>query len=283
MNTARKKACVMGWPIAHSRSPMIHGYWLKKHGISGTYDRVPVEPENLASFFQSLRDGQFTGCNVTLPHKHNALKHIDLPDERVTRIGALNTVWKQDGKLHATSTDGPGFLANLQATVPDFKVQAATATVFGAGGSARAIIDELLRNGCTTVTIYNRTKSRAEELADLFGPQVKVTDHQDLPRHLTKTDLLINTTSAGIGDAEKLQLPWAELKQNAVVADITYVPLVTPFLRDAKSRGHRTVTGLGMLLHQAVFGFEKWFGVKPVVTDELYTLVARDIDPDYQR
>jgi shikimate dehydrogenase len=283
MNTAIKKACVIGWPIAHSRSPLIHGYWLKQHGISGSYDRVPVEPENLASFFQSLRDGRFTGCNVTLPHKQNALKYIDHPDERVARIGALNTVWKQEGKFHATSTDGPGFLANLQATIPDFKVQGAAATVLGAGGSARAITDELLRNGCVTVTIYNRTKARADELKQLFGPQVKVADHQDLAQHLTKTDLLINTTSAGIGDAEALHLPWAELKQNAVVSDITYVPLVTQFLQDAKARRLRTVTGLGMLLHQAVFGFEKWFGVKPAVTDELYTLVARDIDPDYRR
>jgi shikimate dehydrogenase len=282
MNSAPKNACVIGWPIAHSRSPLIHGYWLKQHGISGTYDRVPVEPENLGHFFQSLRDGHFTGCNVTLPHKQSAMTHIDHPDERVTRIGALNTVWNQDGKLHATSTDGPGFLANLKATIPDFKIQGATATVLGAGGSARAIIDELLRNGCESIAIYNRTRARAEELAQLFGKQLHVANNHDLASHLAKTDLLINTTSAGIGDAGKLELPWQELNKNAVVSDITYVPLVTPFLQDAKDRGHCTVTGLGMLLQQAVFGFEKWFGVKPIVTNELHTLVARDIDPDYK-
>jgi shikimate dehydrogenase len=193
----------------------------------------------------------------------------------------LNTIWNQDGRLLATSTDGPGFLANFQATVPDFEVQGTKATVLGAGGSARAVIDELLRNGSSSVTIYNRTKARAEELIHIFGKHLQVADGQDLPKHLANTDLLINTTSAGIGDAEKLQLPWAELKKNAVVSDITYVPLVTQFLHDAKANGHRTVSGLGMLLHQAVFGFEKWFGVKPIVTDELYTLVARDIDPDH--
>lgn len=282
MSSDPPKACVIGWPIAHSRSPLIHGYWLKHHGIAGSYDRMPVQPENLPSFFKSLRRGAFIGCNVTLPHKQNALAHIDHPDDRVRRIGALNTVWQQDGTLHATSTDGPGFLANLKATLPDFDTSDKTAAVLGAGGSARAIIDELLRSGCTCVNIFNRTKARAEELANIFGPSVTVTDHHDLPNQLAKTDFLINTTSAGIGDTEKLDLPWHELNKNAVVSDITYVPLVTPFLLDAKARGHRTVTGLGMLLHQAVFGFEKWFGVKPQVTDELYNLVARDIDPDDQ-
>lgn len=283
MNSISPKACVIGWPVAHSRSPLIHGYWLKQHGLSGSYDRMPVQPGDLRSFFQTLRAGEFVGCNVTLPHKQNALAYIDHPDARVTRIGALNTVWKQDGLLHATSTDGPGFLANLGATIPGFEIQDGTTTVLGAGGSARAIIDELLRNGSTSVAIYNRTHARAEELANIFGKSVHVADHQDLPECLAKTQLLINTTSAGIGDAGKLDIPWHTLNHSAVVADITYVPLVTPFLQEAKVRGHRTVTGLGMLLHQAVFGFEKWFGVKPEVTDDLYTLVARDIDPDYAR
>jgi shikimate dehydrogenase len=282
MTAAPKKACVIGWPISHSRSPMIHCYWLKQHGISGSYERMPVEPQNLAHFFQDLRDGNFAGCNVTLPHKQNALAYVDHSDERVKRIGALNTVWKQDGKLHATSTDGPGFLANLKATLPNFNTKDKTATVLGAGGSARAIIDELQRSGCTRVNVFNRTQARAEELAKVFGPTVAVANHHDLQQHLAETDLLVNTTSAGIGDAEKLEIPWPALNNNAVVSDISYVPLLTPFLQNAKARGHRTVTGLGMLLHQAVFGFEKWFGVKPQVSAELYNLVARDIDPDYQ-
>jgi shikimate dehydrogenase len=281
MNISTRRACVVGWPIAHSRSPLIHGFWLKQHGISGSYERKPVKPENLDQFFKSLRAGEYVGCNVTLPHKQNALAHVDRPDARVSRIGALNTVWKQDGLLQATSTDGPGFLANLQLAHRDFDIRGGATAVLGAGGSARAIVDELLRYGAGDVAIYNRTKSRAEELEQVFGPAVHVTDTQDLPKFFAKTQLLINTTSAGIGDAEKLDIPWTDLNPNAVVADITYVPLVTPFLQDAKTRGHRIVTGLGMLLHQAVFGFEKWFGVTPKVTDELYTLVARDIDPDY--
>jgi shikimate dehydrogenase len=282
MTNLAPKACVIGWPISHSRSPLIHGYWLKQYGLAGSYERKPVEPEKLAAFCETLRKGDFAGCNVTLPHKQSALAFIDHPDARVTRIGALNTVWKKAGSLHATSTDGPGYLANLHSTQPDFIVENGTAVVLGAGGSARAIIDEMIRQGVPKIIVFNRTKARAEELARLFGPQVQVSDAIDLPNHFASAQLLINTTSAGISDGEKLIVPWQALNKNAMVSDISYVPLVTPFLEDAKGRGHRIVTGLGMLLHQAVFGFEKWFGVKPTVTPELYDLIARDIDPDYQ-
>jgi shikimate dehydrogenase len=282
MTNLAPKACVIGWPISHSRSPLIHGYWLKYHGLPGSYERKPVEPKNLPAFFETLRKGDFVGCNVTLPHKQNTLALVDNPDARVTRIGALNTVWKEAGSLHATTTDGPGFVANLQSALPDFALKNGTAVVLGAGGSARAIIDEMLRQGAPKVIVFNRTKARAEELAKLFGPHVQASDAIDLPSQFANAHLLINTTSAGIADSEKLVVPWQALNKNAVVSDISYVPLVTPFLEDAKTRGHRIVTGLGMLLHQAVFGFEKWFGVKPAVTPELYTLIARDIDPEYQ-
>ena len=282
MTNLAPKVCVIGWPISHSRSPLIHGYWLKEHNLTGSYERQPVEPKNLAAFFGDLRNGAFTGCNVTLPHKQTTLAFIQHPDSRVSRIGALNTVWTEAEELHATSTDGPGFLANLRSAQSDLILQNSTVIILGAGGSSRAIIDEMLRQGAPRVIVFNRTKARAEELTKLFGPQVQAIDAIDLPRHFSKAQLLINTTSAGIGNGEKLAVPWQSLNQNAVVSDLSYVPLVTPFLQDAKARGYRIVTGLGMLLHQAVFGFEKWFGVRPAVTPELYTLVAQDIDPDYR-
>lgn len=275
------EASVIGWPIAHSRSPLIHGHWLKQHAIAGRYRKLAVSPEDLQTFIAKLRHGEHVGTNVTLPHKETALKFIDEPDHRVRRIGALNTIWRADGKLHATSTDGPGFVANLQKTLPDFQIAASTATILGAGGSARSIVDELLRSGVDRIVVHNRTLSRAEALAQHFGPKVVAVRAEDLGQSFARTGLLINTTSMEINQGDPLRLPWQQLTGDAVVADIVYTPLVTPFLRTAQSFDHVIVPGLGMLLHQAVVGFEKWFGLRPEVTKELYDLVAKDIDPDY--
>jgi shikimate dehydrogenase len=276
------EACVIGWPISHSRSPLIHGYWLKQHGIDGHYSKQAVTPAGLQDFISSLRHGQRVGANVTLPHKEAALQFVDEADDRARRIGALNTIWREDEKLHATSTDGAGFLANLRQTVPDFAVENAPVTILGAGGSARAIVDELLRTGVDRVSIHNRTISRAEALADHFGSRVRALADNELRTALTEAGLLVNTTSAGMNTEGELAIPWDKLSDRAVVADIVYTPLLTPFLVTARSRGHAIVPGLGMLLHQAVVGFEKWFGVFPAVTKDLHDLVARDIDPDYQ-
>jgi shikimate dehydrogenase len=276
------KAGVIGWPISHSRSPLIHGYWLKLHGIDGSYDKNAVGPQDLKRFIDDLHHGDRVGTNVTLPHKETAIAFVDEPDERVRRIGALNTIWRENGKLHATSTDGPGFLASIKQSLPAFDITAGPVTILGAGGSVRSIADELLRVGVNTIAIWNRTPARAEALAHHFGKNISTVPSADLPKAFERTHLLINTTSAGLKGEAELELPWHMLKQSAAVADIVYTPLVTPFLQHAQSRGHAVVPGLGMLLHQAVVGFEKWFGVKPVVTEELHDLVARDIDPDYQ-
>jgi shikimate dehydrogenase len=276
------RASVIGWPISHSRSPLIHGYWLKRLGLEGRYEKHAVQPEDLEDFINSLRSGDHVGTNVTQPHKERAVACVDEPDDRVRRIGALNTIWRENGKLCATSTDGPGFLANVQATLPDFRIADGPVAVLGAGGSARSIIDELLRQGVDRIYLVNRTFARAERLAVHFGAEVKPVELKHVSEALAPSHLLINTASAGFAGSDDVTLPWNDLDASATVADIVYTPLVTPFLQEAKARGHAIVPGLGMLLHQAVVGFEKWFGQRPLVTPELYTLVARDIDPDYQ-
>jgi shikimate dehydrogenase len=278
-----KRATVIGWPIAHSRSPLIHGYWLKKHKLDGSYDRVPVEPAQLGVFIQGIRHGSHVGTNVTLPHKEAALSFIDEPDDRVRRIESLNTIWRENGKLCATSTDGPGFMANLATLQPQFDIASGVIVILGAGGSTRAIVDEALRRGATQILIHNRTASKAHAIADHFGQKVKAVDLIALPNALQRCMLLINTTSAGISDTGELIVPWQDVNAKAVVSDITYTPLITPFLKQAQARDHDIVPGLGMLLHQAVDGFEKWFGQRPDVTADLYDLVAKDVDPDYMR
>jgi shikimate dehydrogenase len=276
------KASVIGWPIAHSRSPLIHGFWLQQLGIDGRYEKHAVAPHDLKAFLDTLRNGEHVGTNVTLPHKEQAVLLVDEPDDRVRRTGALNTIWRENGKLCASSTDGQGFMANLETTLPDFSVTGAAVTVLGAGGSARSILDELLRQGVDRIYVANRTLARAEALATHFGAKIRPLAMRHVSSALTDCRLLINTTSAGLSDEGAMELPWTDLKKSAAVADIVYTPLVTPFLKAAQVRGHAVVPGLGMLLHQAVVGFEKWFGKRPTVTPELYTLVARDIDPDYQ-
>lgn len=277
------RACVIGWPIAHSRSPLIHGYWLQQHGIDGYYTREPVEPENLAAFFARLRAGEFAGCNVTMPHKEASLALVDDVDARVQRMGSLNTVYHDGGRLCATSTDGPGFVASVQDAVPGFNLADRPVLLLGAGGSARAIADELLRIGTETILVHNRTRARAEELAQLLGPAIVPVDAQDMAARTADCGLVVNTVPASAHAGLPADDILRPLRDHAVVADIIYTPLVTPFLVAARHRGHRTVPGLGMLLHQAVPGFEKWFGVRPVVTPALYDLVATDIDPDYRR
>jgi shikimate dehydrogenase len=276
------KACVIGWPINHSRSPLIHGHWLQQHNLLGQYEKIAVDPTHLQLFLNSIRGGDIAGCNVTIPHKEAALAFVDQPDDRVKRIGALNTIWRENGKLHATSTDGPGFVANVKSYLPDFSFTAKTVTILGAGGSARALIDEMLREGADQIFIYNRTYARADLLAQHFGPVLKAIHSEHLAPSLMQTDLLINTTSQGMNSESQIHIPWESLKPTAVAADIVYTPLVTAFLKSAQHGGHPIVPGLGMLLHQAVLGFEKWFGVRPQVTAELYALIARDIDADYK-
>lgn len=277
------KACVIGFPIKHSRSPLIHGHWLNILGIEGNYERIEVSPDSLAAFLGDLARNGYAGCNITLPHKERAAALVDHVDDRVTRTGSVNTVYVRDYETWATSTDGEGFVENINWRVPEFEFAGKTATVMGAGGSARAIVDELLRRDVENVILANRTLERASAIADVFGERVLAIPFPAISQYLPKTDLLVNTTSAGIVDQQSLEIPLEHLPEHAIVTDINYVPLLTPFLLQAISQGLTIVPGLGMLLHQAVKGFEIWFGIRPTVTEDLYDLIARDIDPGYRR
>ncbi|MFO1032736.1 MAG: shikimate dehydrogenase [Hyphomicrobiales bacterium] len=271
------KACVIGHPVSHSRSPLIHNTWLRQLGIDGLYERQDVAPQDLSSFISSLSTSSYAGCNVTLPHKEVVAGLVDVPDERVARTGSANTLFKRDGKICATTTDGEGFVQNVLWRNPGFSFSGSHVTILGAGGSSRAIIDELLLRGVDRISLVNRTLSRAEDLANLFGPKVKALALDQVKEALPTADLLVNTTSAGIASTDDFAIDLSALKPAATVADINYVPLITPFLQRASAAGHVIVPGLGMLLHQAVTGFELWFGQRPPVTEDLYNLVAADI------
>lgn len=271
------RACVIGWPVEHSRSPLIHRYWLKQYGIEGAYEKEAVRPEELAEFLGALQARGYAGCNVTLPHKEGALRAAESADEAAVAIGAANTLWLDpDGTLHASNTDTYGFMTNLEAEAPDWN-PGLPVTVLGAGGAARAILQGLLDAGATRIFLANRTRGRAEEVARAFGPSVKVVDWEDRNRALKGCGLLVNATSLGMTGKEKLDIDLAALPKAAVVADIVYAPLETALLAAARARGNRTVDGLGMLLYQAVPGFERWFGIRPEVTPELRAHVAASL------
>jgi len=272
------RACVIGWPVEHSRSPLIHRYWLKQYGIDGAYEKEAVRPEDLARFLGSLQARGYAGANVTLPHKEAALRAAESADEAAVTIGAANTLWLDpDGTLHASNTDAYGFMTNLEAQAPDWNKERRPVMVLGAGGAARAILYGLLVGGAARVLITNRTRDRAEALAEAFGSAVSVVDWEDRNKALAGCGLLVNATSLGMTGKEALDIDLAALPKDAVVADIVYSPLKTKLLAAAHARGNRTVDGLGMLLHQAVPGFERWFGVRPEVTPELKAHVAASL------
>jgi shikimate dehydrogenase len=272
-----KKACVIGWPIAHSRSPLIHNHWLKTLGIEGAYEKVAVEPEKAGGFLRNLEANGYAGCNVTIPHKEAAYAVMDDVDGTARKLGAVNTVYIRGGKLHGTSTDGEGFLANLQSAVPSLVLKGQKIVILGAGGSARSIVPSLQGAGAGHIVIVNRSLDRAEKLRSDMGPGIEARQWRDRAVALRETAILINTTSLGMKGQPDLEIDLAPLPKTAVVADIVYVPLETGFLRAARVAGYRTVGGLGMLLHQAVRGFELWFGVRPMVTPELEQIVMRDV------
>ncbi|WP_454651433.1 shikimate dehydrogenase [Bradyrhizobium liaoningense] len=273
--TKAPAACLIGWPAAHSRSPLIHHYWLRTLGIAGGYVIEAVPPENLRDFVLRLSLRGFVGANVTIPHKESVLA-LSTPDARATAVGAANTLWFADGELRSTNTDVEGFLNNLDASAPGWGA-AEEALVLGAGGSARAVVFGLLERGITCVHVANRTVARAEALATQFGPNVRPLSWDAIDDVLPRVKLLVNTTSLGMHGQPSLDLDVARLPQAAVVADLVYVPLVTPLLAAATARGLKTADGLGMLLHQAVRGFELWFGRRPEVTEELRALVEADL------
>jgi shikimate dehydrogenase len=276
--TQHLKACVIGWPIKHSRSPIIHGYWLRHHGIDGDYGKIAVPPEDVPAFIRGLRPAGYRGCNVTVPHKEAVIGLVDRLEEPAEAVGAANTVWiEADGRLAATNTDIYGFGTHLVRSAPQWRPERGPALVLGAGGAARAVVYALLAMGVPEVRLANRTRDRAEELRLAFGPRVAVIAWEAREPALADTTLLVNTTTLGMAGAEPLVIDLAGLPGGAVVADIVYVPLETALLSNARRRGLVAVDGLGMLLHQAVPGFEKWFGVRPEVTDVLRSLVVADI------
>jgi shikimate dehydrogenase len=273
-----KRACVIGWPVAHSRSPIIHRYWLKLYGLDGAYVMEAVRPEEIGGFLKGLGKRGYAGANVTLPHKEAALAAADRPDQAATAIGAANTLWLDDkGLLHASNTDAYGFMTHLSAEAPDWNKGGRPVMVLGAGGAARAVLHGLLEAGAAKILLANRTEGRAKALAEGFGSRVQVIPWEERNRALAGSGLLVNATSLGMTGKPPLDLDLSVLPADATVADIVYSPLETALLAAARARGNRTVDGLGMLLHQAVPGFERWFGVRPEVTPELRAHVAANL------
>ncbi len=269
-------ACVIGWPAAHSRSPIIHKYWLKSFGIEGDYRIEAVEPENFSAFIASLQARGYRGANVTIPHKEQALA-LAQADERAKAVGAANTLWFDGDILRATNTDVEGFVNNLDAWSPGWDKRVSTALVLGAGGSARAVLFGLLERGVRTIHLVNRTLPRAEELVRQFGARVKPATWNRVGELLPQADLLVNTTSLDMTGQPPLDIDTSLLPKNALVAENVFAPLETELLKAARGRGLATADGLGMLLHQAVRGFSLWFGEKPEVTAELRALVEADL------
>lgn len=273
---APPRAGVVGWPVAHSRSPLIHGHWLKTLRIAGSYDRIAVPPADIARFLADLPTSGLVGCNVTVPHKEAAFAAADRFDDIALAIGAVNTLWLEDGQRLATNTDGPGFLANLDETVPSWSTRPGAALVLGAGGAARAIVWGLRERGFA-VRIVNRTVERAKDLAARFGADATAHPLDAASALAAEADIVVNTTTLGMAGSEPLPLDMDRLRPGTIACDIVYTPLITPFLAAAAARGLPTVDGLGMLLHQAVVGFSHWFGVRPKVTPELRRLILDDL------
>jgi shikimate dehydrogenase len=270
------RACVIGHLVAHSRSPLLHGHWLKTLGIAGAYECADVTEPDFPDFLRNLRAQGYVGGNITVPHKEAAFRLVDRRDEAAQATGAVNTVWYEGDRLVGGNTDAYGFIAHLDASIPRWNETARRAVVLGAGGAARAVVHALLERG-VEIVVVNRTMARAQDLARHFSQRVSAESFAGLPQLLGRADLVVNTTLLGMVDKPALDLDLAPLKPAAIVYDIVYVPLETEFLRAAKQTGHRTVDGLGMLLHQAVPGFARWFGATPRVTAELRSLVESDI------
>ena len=271
-----KRACVIGWPISHTLSPVIHGYWLRTYGVEGEYGKIAVEPKDFEAFVTSLAANGFCGANVTVPHKIEAYQLCERRDGAADAIGAVNTLWIDCGKLVGSNTDAFGFLANLDCEAPGWD-RGGIAVVIGAGGAARAILWALRQRGFEDIRIVNRTKPRAEELAAAFPPS-SAHSFDELDRALERAQLIVNTSTLGMKGAPPLAIDLSPVAASATVCDIVYSPLETALLAQARRHGLRAVDGLGMLLHQAVPGFETWFGVRPQVTPELRKAVLAAIE-----
>ena len=273
-----KLAGVLGWPVAHSLSPRLHNFWLEKYGVDGVFVPLPVAPEHFAQTLRVLSHMGFSGVNVTVPHKEAALVAVDESDDIARRIGAVNTVlFREDGSLLGTNTDGAGFLAHLHDQVPGFQPAARPAVVIGAGGAARAITVALVDAGTPEIRVCNRTLARAETLALRLGAGARVINWVDRAGALDGAGIVVNVTTQGMTGREPLDLDLNHLPREAVVYDIVYNPLETPLMASARARGNLVVGGLGMLLHQAVPGFAAWFGIEPAVCEDLIAHVTQGL------
>ncbi len=282
MENHTQKACVIGWPIEHSRSPLIHNHWIAEHGLNARYDKRPVKPEELEDFLLGLERMGLRGCNVTIPHKERAFRIVAQANPSgvtpmAARLQAANTIWLENGKPCADNTDVHGFMENFRQSCPHWRAQDQSVTIIGAGGAARAIAAGFAAAGVKRITLANRTVEKAEQIAARMDGPLHPRGLESLPKVLPETDVLVNATSLGMTGQPPLDVDITALPAHAIVADIVYVPLRTQLLRQAESRGLDVVEGLGMLLHQAVPGFERWFGLRPSVTPQLRRLVEKDI------
>jgi shikimate dehydrogenase len=276
INPAGPRAFVTGWPVKHSRSPLIHGYWLHEYGLGGTYELAEIAPEKFADFLENLGTLGYVGGNVTVPYKEKAFSHCAGLTKVAANLKAVNTLWMESGKLWGDNTDVSGFLAALDSDAPGWEQNCQKAVVLGAGGAARAILEALSQRCVNEIIILNRTLSRAQSLMADFNSIVACripTDAGDL----SEVDLIVNTTSLGMVGEPPLVFDLGVLPSRALVVDIVYVPLETQLLKQARQMGLRTVSGLSMLLHQAVPAFERWFGKKPEVSSELRALIEADV------
>jgi shikimate dehydrogenase len=281
MGESGVRAFVCGHPIAHSRSPLIHGYWLEQYEIPGSYSALDIAPDNFPAFLRNFSTTGFVGGNVTIPHKEAAFAFTGNHDEAAEAIGAVNTVWIEDGQIWGANTDAYGFAANLDDHALDWD-HLRSSLVLGAGGASRAVVHALKGRGIGDVRITNRTASRAHKLAHRFGPGVSGHAWNALPELLQDADLVVNTTSLGMAEESGVSpVDLSRLSEAAVVCDIVYIPVETPLLKAARARGLKTVDGLGMLLHQAAPGFARWFGKQPDVTRELRELVIADMEKQH--
>jgi shikimate dehydrogenase len=276
MTDTVRAACVMGWPVKQSRSPLIHNYWLKQHDVQGEYRREAIAPEDFPDFVARLAERGYVGGNVTMPHKDMALT-LSAPDARAMAVGAANTLWLDRGTLRSTNTDVEGFIDALDESAPGWDKGLGKAVVIGAGGAARAVVYGLVERGVPEIHVVNRTLARAEALRARIGPSVKPLPWDRLDEALSGAGLVANSTSLGMAGHGDLALDLSAMSDRGVVADIVYVPLETALLKAARARGLRTSDGLGMLLHQAGRGFELWFGIRPKVTRELRALIEAEL------
>jgi len=267
------KAALIGHPVAHSKSPLIHEYWMKQQGIKGSYELIDVEMVDLADQVQRFIDGGYNGFNITVPHKENILLFCDVLDDNAKQIGAVNTVHIKEGRLHGYNTDCAGFIDNLKNTIIGFSGKGKTALVLGAGGAARAVIQGLKNEGFEKIYLSNRTIEKSEKLKNDFGDLISVIDWEEREVHGDKVDLLVNTTSLGMVNKPPLEFDLTAFNDSAVIYDIVYNPLMTKLLKEGENKGLKVVTGIGMLLYQAAPAFELWTSLKPQVTKELEDIV----------